>query len=104
VSYLSQKKIHSLEINSLQEKEKITEGQLELRELSETLLKCKAVHSETSAAAHKKLISNHRETEALTAAVAGLQQVMAEQDEAHKHLVVEKDDSIREVRAHMHDS
>jgi hypothetical protein len=60
-------------------------------------LKDKTAHTETITVAHKQLFCKVKEVETLTATVAGLQKAVTEKDEAYKHVVVEKDDSIREV-------
>ena len=85
-------------MNTWKDKEKITELQLENRDVSTQFLKAKESHAETSTTAHKLLASKCREVDTLTETVAELQKTLCECNAAHQHTEGQKDDQIREVR------
>ena len=86
-----------MEVDTWKDKEKITELQLDFREQSKSYLKDKAAHTETITNAHKQLVSKVKEAEELSATVVSLQKALAEKETAYKQVVVERDDSVREV-------
>jgi hypothetical protein len=98
LSCVLQNKVQCLEVSTWQDKEKITELQLEYREQSTAYLRDKNIHTETITVAHKQLFSQVKEGERLAGVVADLERALAERDAAYKSAVVERDDCIREVQ------